>query len=202
LRQRDARDMLPGESPPMSVAEHKERSPSPGGVRVALLTASDSRTSSDNEGGRLLRRLAEEAGFAVVGEVLLREEPSVLRAHVAALAASGTVDAVLVTGGTGLAPRDRTPEALGALFERRLEGFGELFRALSFAEIGPAAMLSRADAGVVDGALVFLLPGSPAAVRLAMERLIAPELAHAVGQMRRGHVSESEERRHGHSHDG
>ena len=92
---------------------------------------------------------------------------------------------VLTVGGTGLGPRDRTPEALGALFERRLDGFGELFRALSFAEIGAAAMLSRADAGVVGHALVFLLPGSPAAVRLAMERLIVPELAHAVGQMRR-----------------
>jgi molybdenum cofactor biosynthesis protein B len=169
----------------MSVVEHKALSPSPGAVRVALLTASDSRTTLDDEGGRLLRQLAEEAGFTVAGASLLREEPEALRAHVAQLAASGTVDAVLVTGGTGLAPRDATPEAVGALFERRLPGFGELFRALSFAEIGPAAMLSRADAGVVGRVLVFLLPGSPAAVRLAMQRLIAPELAHAVGQLRR-----------------
>jgi len=170
----------------MSVAEHKALSPSPGTVRVALLTASDSRSSGDDEGGRVLRQLATEAGFAVVDTALLREEPSALREHVAALAASGTVDAVLVTGGTGLAPRDRTPEAVGALFERRLEGFGELFRALSYAEIGAAAMLSRADAGVVGGALVFLLLGSPAAVRLAMQKLIVPELAHALGQLRRG----------------
>jgi molybdenum cofactor biosynthesis protein B len=179
----------------MSVAEHKALSPAPGGVRVALLTASDSRTPVDDEGGGVLRALAVEAGFTVVDEALLREEPAALRAHVAALAASGTVDAVLVTGGTGLAPRDRTPEAVGALFERRLEGFGELFRALSFAEIGPAAMLSRADAGVVGDALVFLLPGSPGAVRLAMRRLIGPELAHAVGQLRR---SSDPEGRHGH----
>jgi molybdenum cofactor biosynthesis protein B len=177
--------MLAREEFSMSVAEHKAVSPVSGGLRVALLTASDSRTGATDEGGRTLRALAVEAGFAVVDEALLREEPAALRAHVAALAASGTVDAVLVTGGTGLAPRDRTPEAIGALFERRLEGFGELFRALSFAEIGSAAMLSRADAGVVGGALVFLLPGSPAAVRLAMQRLIVPELAHAVGQMRR-----------------
>lgn len=181
----------------MSVAEHKAHSPSPDRVRVALLTASDSRTSRDNEGGALLRRLAEQAGFTVADESLLREEPEVLRERVAALAASGTVDAVLVTGGTGLGPRDRTPEAVGALFERRLEGFGELFRALSFAEIGSAAMLSRADAGVVGGALVFLMPGSPAAVRLAMERLIVPELAHAIGQMRRAPRAEGE---HGHRH--
>jgi molybdenum cofactor biosynthesis protein B len=181
----------------MSVAEHKALSPTPAALRVALLTASDSRSVADDEGGRVLRQLATEAGFAVVAEALLREEPAALRAHVEALAASGTVDALLVTGGTGLAPRDRTPEAIGALFERRLEGFGELFRALSFAEIGPAAMLSRADAGVVGGALVFLMPGSPAAVRLAMQRLIVPELAHAVGQLRRqpGHVTEGS---HGH----
>jgi molybdenum cofactor biosynthesis protein B len=185
----------------MSVAEHKALSPSAGGVRVALLTASDSRTSGDNEGGAVLLRLAEQAGFAVVEEALLREEPEDLRARVVALASSGSVDAVLVTGGTGLAPRDRTPEAVGPLFERRLEGFGELFRALSFAEIGAAAMLSRADAGVVaspaGGALVFLLPGSPAAVRLAMERLIVPELAHAIGQMRRAPRAEGH---HGHRH--
>jgi molybdenum cofactor biosynthesis protein B len=170
---------------------------------VALLTASDSRTPDDNEGGRVLRQLATEAGFAVVDETLLREEPAILRAHVVALAASGNVDAVLVTGGTGLAPRDRTPESLADLFEKRLEGFGELFRALSFGEIGPAAMLSRADAGVVGGALVFLLPGSPAAVRLAMQRLIVPELAHAVGQLRRaagpGDTSSTKEP-HGHRH--
>jgi molybdenum cofactor biosynthesis protein B len=171
----------------MSVGEHKAHAPSPRAVRVALLTASDSRTAGDDEGGRVLRQLAEEAGFTVTDAALLREEPAALRDHVAALASSGTVDAVLVTGGTGLSPRDATPEAVGGLFERRLPGFGELFRALSFAEIGPAAMLSRADAGVVGGVLVFLLPGSPGAVRLAMQRLIAPELAHAVGQLHRTH---------------
>jgi molybdenum cofactor biosynthesis protein B len=178
----------------MSVAEHKAHSPPPAGVRVALVTASDSRSGSDDEGGRVLRACSESAGFAVVGATILREDEATLRAHVAALAASGTVDAVLVTGGTGLAPRDRTPEALEPLYERRIEGFGELFRALSFAEIGPAAMLSRASAGVVGGTLVFTLPGSPAAVRLAMERLVAPELAHAVGQLRRPAREES----HGH----
>ena len=94
---------------------------------------------------------------------------------------------MIVTGGTGIGPRDRTPDAVGALFDRRLPGFGELFRMLSFQDIGPAAMLSRADAGVVGDALVFLLPGSPAAVELAVRRLIAPELTHAVGQLRRGH---------------
>lgn len=180
----------------MSVAEHKALSPPRAALRVALLTASDSRTNVDDEGGRTLRQLATEAGFTVVDTALLREEPEALRTHVEGLAISGTVDAVIVTGGTGLGPRDRTPEAVAPLFERRLEGFGELFRALSFAEIGAAAMLSRADAGVVGDALVFLLPGSPAAVRLAMQRLIVPELAHAVGQLRRGALE------HGHAREG
>jgi molybdenum cofactor biosynthesis protein B len=174
--------------------EHRARAPASSAVRVAILTASDSRTAATDEGGRLVKTLAEEAGLAVVGEALLREDEAALRAHVAALAAAGGADALLVTGGTGLGPRDRAPEAIGALFERRLPGFGELFRMLSFQEIGAAAMLSRAEAGVVGGMLVFLMPGSPAAVRLAMQRLIIPELAHAIGQLRRP------EGGHGHGH--
>jgi molybdenum cofactor biosynthesis protein B len=177
-----------------SADEHRTLAPGAAAIRVAILTASDSRSPASNEGGQLLRALAEEGGFTVVGDALLQEEPEALRDHVAALARAGGVDAVLVTGGTGLGPRDRSPEAIGALFERRLDGFGELFRMLSFQEIGPAAMLSRASAGVVGDTLVFLLPGSPAAVRLAMQRLIVPELAHAIGQMRRT------TRGHGHSH--
>jgi len=165
------------------VAHHKALSPSAATVQVALVTASDSRTPDTNEGGRLLRRLIEESGFSVTSEDLLAEEPAALGDAVARLA--GDADVVIVTGGTGIGPRDRTPDAVGALFDRRLPGFGELFRMLSFQEIGPAAMLSRADAGVVGAALVFLLPGSPAAVELAVRRLIAPELTHAVGQLRR-----------------
>lgn len=172
-------------SKPDAVSGHHAGAPARSTLRIALLTASDSRTAADNEGGRLLRRTAEEAGFQVVAEALLPEEPAALREAVAAMIGKESADAVLVTGGTGIAPRDRTPEAVAPLFERRLPGFGELFRMLSFQEIGPAAMLSRAEAGVVGRALIFLLPGSPAAVELAMRRLIVPELAHAVGQLRR-----------------
>jgi molybdenum cofactor biosynthesis protein B len=176
------------------VTHHKALSPAPGEIRVAIVTASDSRTPATNEGGQLLRRLVEEAGFRVAADMLLTEEPEALREAVArAVAAERASDArgdradvLLITGGTGLAPRDRTPDAIAPLFERRLPGFGELFRMLSFQEIGAAAMLSRAEAGVIGGVLVFLLPGSPAAVELAMRRLILPELAHAVGQLRRG----------------
>ncbi len=165
----------------------RHRATAPARVSVALLTVSDSRTPLTNEGGRRLRGLAEEAGFTVTVEALLPDEPAQLRQCVADWAAKdgdGRVDAALVTGGTGLSPRDSTPEAIAPLFDRRLPGFGELFRVLSFQEIGPAAMLSRADAGAIGGMAVFLLPGSPAAIELAMRRLIAPELAHLVGQLR------------------
>jgi len=170
---------------------HRSHAPAASDVRVAIVTASDSRTPTTNEGGQTLRRSLEAAGFTIVADAILAEEPASLRDEVARLARAS--DAVLVTGGTGISPRDRTPEAVTPLFDRRLPGFGELFRMLSFEAIGPAAMLSRADAGVVGDALVFLLPGSPAAVELAVQKLIVPELAHAIGQLRRRHA-------HGASH--
>ena len=180
---------------PAPVGHHKSLAPSAASVRVALVTASDSRTPDTNEGGRVLRGLVEEAGFTVSAESLLAEEPAALRDEVARLARES--DVVIVTGGTGIGPRDRTPDAVGALFDRRLPGFGELFRMLSFQDIGPSAMLSRADAGVVGRTLVFLLPGSPAAVELAVRRLIAPELTHAVGQLHRSGKHDH----HGHDHE-
>jgi molybdopterin adenylyltransferase len=165
---------------------HKAAAPAASQIRTALVTASDSRTPANNEGGRLLRALVEEAGFAVVGEALLSEEPAAVRERVASFARPTIADAVLVTGGTGVSPRDRTPEAVAPLFEQRLPGFGELFRLLSYEQIGAAAMLSRAEAGIIDGVVVFLLPGSPAAIELAMRKLIAPELPHLIGQLRLG----------------
>jgi len=162
----------------------QHRAAAPSRLRLALLTVSDSRTSVTNEGGRLLRRLAEEAGLAVADEALLPDEPELLQARVAGWAREGGVDAAVLTGGTGVGPRDRSPEAIAPLFDRRLPGFGELFRWLSFQEIGAAAMLSRAEAGVVGRMAVFLLPGSPAAVELAMRKLILPELPHLLGQLR------------------
>lgn len=163
---------------------HRATAPGAAQIRVALLTVSDSRTPATNAGGRLLRRLADDAGWTVADEALLPDEPEALRARIVGWANDGEADAVLVTGGTGLAPRDRTPEAIVPLFERQLPGFGELFRLLSFQEIGAAAMLSRADAGVVGRMAVFLLPGSPAAIELAMRRLILPELGHLIGLLR------------------
>ena len=172
----------------MSVAEHKAHTPRRTTVRIAAITVSDTRTEATDEGGRLIGELATAAGFEVVSRVIVRDEPADVAARVKAVVSGGTADAVLLTGGTGISRRDTTVEALAALFDKTLDGFGELFRMLSFAEprVASAAMLSRATAGVVGGVAVFLMPGSPAAVRLAMERLILPELPHMVSQLAHG----------------
>ncbi|WP_437940655.1 MogA/MoaB family molybdenum cofactor biosynthesis protein [Sorangium sp. So ce341] len=149
-------------------------------VRVATLTLSDTRTLEDDEGGHLLGELLESAGFTVTSHAVLREEPELLRAAIEQIAGAGSADAIVTTGGTGIAPRDRTVEALAPLFEKTLDGFGEAFRRLSWDAIGPNAILSRAAAGVVRGLVVIALPGSPKAVELAVTRLIGPVLAHAV----------------------
>jgi molybdopterin adenylyltransferase len=174
----------------VSVAEHKRHAPPPAKVRVAAVTVSDTRTEATDEGGRLVRDLCGSAGFEVVSRIILRDEPTEVAAHVRKLALgpsdSGAVDAVLLTGGTGLSRRDSTVEALAASFDKTIDGFGELFRMLSFQELGAAAMLSRATAGTIGRTAVFLMPGSPAAVRLALERLILPELAHITSELNRG----------------
>lgn len=149
-------------------------------VRIATLTLSDTRTVEDDEGGRLLGELLRSAGFSVVSHGVLREEPDALRAAVNDLCDRDAADAIVLTGGTGVAPRDRTIEALMPMFQKTIDGFGEAFRRLSWDQIGPNAILSRAAAGVIEGRIVIALPGSPKAVRLAVEELIAPTLDHAV----------------------
>ena len=149
-------------------------------VRVLTVTVSDTRTEADDEGGERLRRLLAEAGYSVVGHRITRDEPASLRALIDEVHEGDLADAVITTGGTGIAPRDSTLEALEPLFEKRLDGFGELFRALSFQEIGPRALLSRAAAGVIRGRFVAALPGSPGAVTLAVTAILAPTLEHAV----------------------
>jgi molybdenum cofactor biosynthesis protein B len=169
----------------VAVAQHRSSAPAASAIRVAVISASDSRTLRTDAGGALIEALATQAGFSVTARELLPDDKELIRAQVSSFVATNQCDVVLVTGGTGVAPRDSTVEAVAPLFERRLDGFGELFRMLSFAEIGPAAMLSRAGAGTIGRVAVFLMPGSPAAVRLALERLILPELAHLVGELRR-----------------
>jgi molybdenum cofactor biosynthesis protein B len=150
-------------------------------VACYLVTSSGSRSAADDEGGRILREALVAAGHRVVGQRIVPDEVAELRRIAAEEAARAGAQALVYTGGTGLAARDCTLEALEPLWTKRLDGFGEIFRALSYQEIGPAAMLSRAAAGSVGPLLVFALPGSPGAVRLAVEKLILPELGHAVG---------------------
>jgi molybdenum cofactor biosynthesis protein B len=149
-------------------------------VACAVVTVSDTRTPETDTSGAMVRDLLVQAGHVVTSHVIVPDEPVRVRAQVETLLADPEVDAVLVNGGTGIAPRDTTYEALAGLLEKRLDGFGELFRMLSFEQIGAAAMLSRAVAGVVRGKIVASMPGSTAAVELAMSRLLVPELGHLV----------------------
>jgi len=151
-----------------------------------VLTASDTRTTETDRGGALLCRLLREAGHPVPLYRVVPDDPAAIRAALAEAEADPDIRAVLITGGTGIAPRDRTFETVESLLQRPLPGFGELFRMLSYREIGPAAMLSRAVAGVRDRRALFSLPGSPAAVELALRELILPELGHLVAQLEGG----------------
>ncbi|MBI4511396.1 MAG: MogA/MoaB family molybdenum cofactor biosynthesis protein [Deltaproteobacteria bacterium] len=154
-------------------------------ARVYVLTVSDTRTPDDDESGRTLRTMAEGAGHEVVGYGVLPDEPDQVRARCRALCESAGVDAILTSGGTGIAGRDTTYEAIAGLLEKTLPGFGELFRFLSYQEIGSKALASRAVAGTRGEVLIFAMPGSTKAVRLAMEKLIAPELGHLVGELKK-----------------
>jgi molybdenum cofactor biosynthesis protein B len=160
--------------------EHRRAGARP--VRVFVVTASDSRGEAEDASGAFLKSALVSAGHVLAGYRVVRDEPDEVRAALAAAVDAGA-DAVVVNGGTGISGRDRTYEAVAGLLEKRLDGFGELFRWLSFQEIGSAAMLSRAVAGTWRGRAVFSVPGSTAAVRLAWERLIAPELGHVVFEL-------------------
>ena len=163
---------------------HAHREHAPAQVAVFAITCSDTRTPEDDESGKLLRSELERAGHTVVGQVIVKDDAVALRTAIDQ-ALDGGARAILISGGTGIGRRDIAVETVSALFEKRLDGFGELFRLLSFEEIGPAAMLSRAVAGTFRGAVIFALPGSPGAVRLALARLILPELSHAVRELTR-----------------
>lgn len=168
---------------PDTVAEHRAASPQL--VRCAMISVSDTRTLDTDTGGALAIELLTSFGHEVVAREIIRDEPDAMRAVMARLAERTEIDAVLLTGGTGLGSRDLTFETISALFTKVLPGYGEIFRVLSFEEIGPAAMLSRAVGGLIGRQVVLTMPGSPAGVRLAIERLIGPELAHLVREARR-----------------
>ena len=167
------------------MGHHEHRAQSPTQVRCFVLTVSDTRTEETDAGGRAVLELLVASGHEVVDRRLVKDEPEQVRSAVALQLAHERVQAIITTGGTGISSRDRSYEAVTGLLEKRLDGFGELFRALSFQEIGPAAMLSRAFAGTARGKIVIALPGSEHAVRLALTQLVLPELGHLVREASR-----------------
>ena len=164
--------------PPSGVQEH--RSQAPECIACAVVTISDTRTPATDKSGALIVEFLEGAGHRVVDRQIVPDEPDKIRPLLMQYSLKGDLEAVLLTGGTGISPRDRTFETVSAMLTKPLPGYGELFRMLSFQEIGAAAMLSRALGGLMGSMLVLTMPGSTAAVRLAMEKLIVPELGHLV----------------------
>lgn len=152
---------------------------------VAIITVSDTRTLEDDRSGAAIAECLEQAGHAVAERKIVPDDADRIRETVLDFLRLDGVDGVLLTGGTGISLRDTTYGAVAAVLDARLDGFGELFRMLSFEEIGSAAMLSRAIGGIASGRVVFAMPGSAAAVRLAMDRLILPELGHLLAELRK-----------------
>lgn len=168
---------------PPGVAQHHTEAPRH--LALAVLTVSDTRTTATDTSGALVIQLAEAAGHRVTTRAIVPDEPNAIRLLLEEYRDRGDLDALLITGGTGISPRDRTFETVTPLLTRALPGYGELFRMLSFAEIGPAAILSRAVGGLMGTLVVLVMPGSRAAVQLAMDRIILPELPHLVREARK-----------------
>ncbi|HUY36415.1 MAG TPA: molybdenum cofactor biosynthesis protein B [Pirellulales bacterium] len=166
-----------------SVAEHRSQSPS--SLGCAVVTVSDTRTEATDGGGQAVADYLSRAGHRVLDRRIIRDEPHQMRPLLLGYGERSDIDAVLLTGGTGLTSRDQTFETVAGLLTKPLPGYGELFRVLSYQEIGAAAMLSRAVGGLLGATVILTMPGAPAAVRLAMEKLILPELPHLVREARR-----------------
>jgi molybdenum cofactor biosynthesis protein B len=167
----------------MSVDTHRRAAPAH--IRCAVLTISDTRTEDTDTSGRTISDLLQAQGHTVSARLLVTDDPDRIAAALDALLARDDVQVVLTTGGTGISRRDSTYEVVERMLEKRLDGFGELFRMISYGEIGAAAMLSRACAGLARGRAIFVMPGSEAAVHLAMEKLVLPELGHVVRETTR-----------------
>ncbi len=169
----------------MSQAVNEHRDAAPDALKCAVITVSDSRTLETDTGGQTLIDLLKDAGHRLVARHIIPDEPERMTFLLDELSARDDVDVILMTGGTGISHRDQTYETVSQLLTKTLPGYGELFRMLSYQEIGAAAMLSRATGGVMNGKVLLTMPGSPAGVRLAMEKIILPELGHLVGVARR-----------------
>ncbi len=165
----------------VSHEEHKRDAPAT--VRCFVLTISDTRTPENDPSGDAIAEALTFAGHEVSGRTLVPDDPAAVRSAI--VLATLHADAIITTGGTGVTARDSTYEAVGALLEKHLDGFGELFRMLSYEQVGAAAMLSRSCAGTIGRTVVFTLPGSTKAVQLALEKLIIPELPHIVRELKR-----------------
>ena len=168
----------------MATKEHRERAKDQR-AGCAVLTISDTRTKANDEGGRIIVASLKGAGHTIDGYSIVKDEPDEIEAQLRTWLDAAAINVICTTGGTGIASRDTTVEVVRRLLDKELEGFGELFRMLSWEQVGPAALLSRAVAGLAGETLVFALPGSPNAVKLAMNRLIVPELPHLVWERRR-----------------
>lgn len=170
-------------APSESVQQH--RAAAAASLSVGVITVSDTRTIENDAGGAMIVDLLVSSGHVVKSRAIVTDDRDSIVSAVLDLVGNPDVDVVITTGGTGIARRDVTNEAISSILDRELSGFGELFRMLSWEEIGSAAMLSRAIAGAIGATAVFALPGSRNAIRLAMERLILPEIEHVVFEIRK-----------------
>ena len=168
-----------------SSQQHREIAAQRGPVRVAIVTVSDTRTRANDTGGDLIEQRVTSAGHVVAFRAIVKDEPSQIDALLDQLVNETNAQLILFTGGTGIAPRDTTYDALARKLEKTMPGFGELFRMLSFSEVGAAAMLSRATAGTYRGRVIFSMPGSPNAVQVALDKLIMPEIQHLAWEVGR-----------------
>ncbi|MBX3234893.1 MAG: MogA/MoaB family molybdenum cofactor biosynthesis protein [Nitrospiraceae bacterium] len=168
----------------MSTPSHKEhKHHAPRSIGCMVITCSDTRTPETDTSGQLIHKLLKEQGHSVAAYHLVKDEPAQIKDRIAEGLANGAVQAIIINGGTGISRRDSTFEAVDAMLEKRLDGFGEVFRYLTYQEIGSPAIMSRATAGIIKGRVLFSTPGSENAVRLAMEKLILPELGHLVKEL-------------------
>ena len=165
----------------MSVAEHKARGKK--SIRCFVITVSDTRSEDTDSSGQIIRSMMEAKEHQIAGYRIVKDQPAQIEALLNEALAAVEVDAVIVNGGTGIAPRDGTYEVVSRLLEKKLDGFGEIFRYLSYLDIGSAAIMSRAAAGTARGKVLISLPGSKGAVTLAMEKLVVPEIRHMVSQL-------------------
>jgi molybdenum cofactor biosynthesis protein B len=178
----ESRDASSPSNPSPKEKSHHHRQAAPARVKTLIVTVSDTRTLETDTGGALVEKMLLEADQVVLERRIVPDEAIAIRAALVDALANDESQALIFTGGTGIAPRDVTPDTIEPELDRVIPGFGEIFRQLSYEEIGSAALLSRALAGLKRGRVIFVIPGSRGAVRLAMDRLIVPELGHLAGE--------------------